>query len=287
MSELSKTLSYIFYSHLPKWSYKWAVSLWYTRMTGKKIDIDNPVTYNEKMQWQKLYDSTRQKAVLSDKYAVRQFVAEKIGEEYLVPLLGVYKSFDEIDFDTLPNQFVLKANHASGWNIIVKDKARFNKKDAAAKFKKWMGRDFSFSFGFQFHYKYIERRIVCEKYLENIDGLDDYKFLCFNGKVHYIWKDMGRYNGHCRNLYDTSWNLLPVKYGYPNTDYPVAPPENLQKMIEIAEVLSAGFPQLRVDLYEVDGRIYFGELTFTSTSGTKQFEPDDWDRKLGELFEVK
>lgn len=286
LTDWSKNYTCEHYAKMSPECYEEELKKWFKKVTGKECNLEEPKTYNEKLQWLKLHDSTKEKALLSDKYAVREWVKEKIGEEYLIPLLGVYDSFDEIDFDKLPNQFVLKANHGSGWNIIVKDKATFDKRTAKKKFDRWMKMDFSFYFGFQLHYQYIDRKIVAEKYLENNGELDDYKVMCFGGKAEYIWIDLGRYEEHRRNIYDVNWKLVDMQMVYPNETKDVPPPVNLHKMIKFAELMSQGFPHVRVDFYEVNKKLYFGEMTFTSTSGTKPFTPDSWDRKLGDMIEL-
>lgn len=211
---------------------------------------------------------------------------EKIGEEYLIPLLGVWDNFDDIDFDKLPNKFVLKANHGCGWNIIVKDKNNFNKSDAKGKFDEWMNTNYAFKFGLELHYKNIKPKIIAEKYIENDEGLLDYKFLCFNGKVEYVWVDSGRFTAHRRDIFDLDWNLQPFIINHPNAEKTPKKPNKLKKMIELATKLSKDFAHVRVDFYEVDGQIYFGEMTFTSESGVGKFYPEEYDLKLGQMIKL-
>jgi hypothetical protein len=278
---------YLYHSHLKKDQYPAALKRWFKKQTGLELDLENPRTFSEKIQWLKLYDSTQQKADLSDKYLVREWVKEKIGEKYLVELYGVWDDPDDIDFDSLPESFVLKTNHSSSWNIIVKDKSSLNIKKTRRTLKRWLSLDYSFCCGLQLHYSLIKRRVIAERYLENKDGLDDYKFLCFNGKPYYIWKDVGRFGKqHYRTFYDLDWKLQDFRYQYPSLDESDNPPQCLSEMTELARILCQGFPHVRVDFYEVDGRVYFGEMTFTCCSGIDRFYPPQMDEVMGSYFEL-
>ena len=277
---------YDYYYNLSKEQYADELKLWYKRTTKKELNLEAPKTFNEKIQWMKLYDSTPLKTRLADKYLVRDWVKEKIGEEYLVPLLGVWDSFEEIDFDKLPDQFVLKANHGSGWNIIVKDKNSLDRAEAKKKLDMWMSKNFGLKSSMELHYMRIEPKIIAEQYIENIDGLYDYKVLCFSGKAHYIWVDIDRFTDHCRNIYDLEWNLQPFTIGYKQSKKEVPPPKQLSKMIELSKILSAGFAHVRVDFYEVEDQIYFGEMTFTSGNGGETFTPPQYERVLGDLIQL-
>lgn len=258
---------------------------WYKKRTGKNLNLGNPKTFNEKIQWLKLYDNSPLKTKLADKYLVREWIEEQIGSKYLIPLLGVWNNFDEIDFDKLPEKFVLKANHGSHWNIIVKDKSKLDKSKAKKKFDKWMARDYAFKAGLELQYKGIKPKIIAEKFIEDTNGeLNDYKIMCFNGEPKFVWVDCGRYSNHTKNIYDLDWNLQPFKMTYPISKTPIARPENLDKMIELAKILCKDFAFVRVDFYNVDGKIYFGEMTFTSMSGTDKFEPEKYDLELGNML---
>ncbi|MBQ6249941.1 MAG: glycosyltransferase [Oscillospiraceae bacterium] len=277
---------YAYYSTLPPEKYPEELKLWYKRVTGDELDLDNPKTCNEKLQWLKLYDATPLKTRLADKYLVRDWVKEKIGEEYLIPLLGVWDSFDEIDFDKLPNQFALKANHGSAWNIIVKDKATFDRAEAKKKFDTWMHQNFAFRWGMELHYMNIPPKIIAEQYMENLDQLIDYKVWCSDGKARFIWVDTDRFTAHKRTLFTLDWERLPITMGdhYPMDTRDIPKPVNLEKMIRFAELMCQDFCQVRVDFYEVDGKLYFGEMTFTSTSGTDRTNPRSFERELGDLI---
>ena len=273
---------YNYYKNLHPEKYPQELSRWYQSATGKNLDLKNPKTFDEKIQWMKLYDSTPLKTQLADKYLVRDYISEKIGDEYLIPLLGVWGSFDDIDFDSLPNQFVLKANHGSGWNIIVRDKSKFDKKEAKKKFKKWMNTNFAYTAGLELHYRDIKPLIIAEKYLENEGGeLFDYKILCFSGNAKYIWVDYGRYTNHCRDIYNRDWQLQPFTIIYPNSNRNADKPELLEQMLKLSEILATDFPHVRVDFYIVAGKIYFGEMTFTSNNGINSLCPEIWGNVLG------
>lgn len=271
---------------LSKEKYKNILSKMYKKRIGHNLDWNNLCTYTEKMQWEKLYNDNPLKTQLSDKYKVREWVKEKIGEEYLIPLLGVWENFEDIDFSTLPDKFVLKTNHGSGTNYIVKDKSKINLKQLKRLFNDWMKIDYAFNTGFEMHYSNIKPLIIAEKYIESeYNELQDYKFLCFNNKPYYCWVDMNRYTSHTRNVYDLDWNLQEWnQFTYGTYKEPIEKPKNFDKMIEIAECLCKGFSHVRVDLYNVKGRIYFGEMTFTNGSGLDPIVPEEYDTKLGDLW---
>lgn len=259
------------------------LSRMFEKELGYKPDFDNPKTFAEKLQWLKLYDSTAEKTRLADKYLVREYIKETIGEEYLIPLLGAWDNFDEIDFEKLPSQFVLKTNHGSQTNLIVKDKSKLNKKAAKKKFDKWMKVDYAYKAGFELHYHDIPRKIIAEEFIQQIDGdLFDYKLMCTDGEVQFIWVDTGRYTDHRRNLYTKDWTpMKDCTIQYPRSETEVPKPENLAKMVELSEKLSKGFANVRVDFYDVDGKLLFGELTFTSGDGFETVKPDSFALSLG------
>lgn len=262
----------------------------YFEITGKKMDINHPVTYSEKIQWLKLYDPNKERSMLADKVAVRAWIKDKIGEKYLIPIYGVYNSFDEIDFSKLPNQFVLKTNHSSGWNMVVKDKNKFDKKKAKKQFDKWMKMDYAFWTEFEPHYSSIIPKIIVEKYMEDESGnLTDYKFLCFDNKAEFVWVDFDRFSNHKRNVYDMEWNLQPwSQFTYENylPDGGVPVPNGFEEMKEIANKLCQGFIHVRVDLYNVDGKIYFGEMTFTNGSGFELLYPIEYEKIIGDMIKL-
>lgn len=268
--------------------YPHALKQWYQHTSGDILDLDNPRTYNEKIQWMKVYDPDPRKTLLADKYLVRDWVAGKIGEQYLTPLLGVYRKSSDIDFDSLPNQFVLKANHGFHMNAIVRDKSSENLDALRRTADSWLRDDFAFN-SFEMHYNDIPRRLIIEEYLENLDGdLPDYKFWCFDGKVRFIELIMNRNHDPHMALLDSNWNLLPFTTGsFPEIISLPDKPEQLSEMICISEVLSDGFPHVRVDLYLLDtGKIRFGEMTFTTSSGMLKWNPPEADLWVGEMLHL-
>lgn len=278
--------NYNYYRNLTPSQYPAELCGWFKRTTGQNLDLENPKTFNEKLQWLKLYDSTPLKTRLADKYLVRDWVKEKIGEEYLIPLLGVWDSFDEIDFDALPNQFVLKANHGCGWNIIVTDKSKFDKADAKKKFDSWMKLNFAYSFGLELQYLNIPPKIIAEAYVENAgDDLYDYKVFCFDGRAESIMFLSERKTGLKMAFYDLQWNKLPFTYSFPRNPEDIPKPQNLDLLISLAEKLSEGFAHVRVDFYILnDGTLKFGEMTFTSASGSCKWNPPEQNRIYGDLI---
>lgn len=258
----------------------------YKHYLKRDIDWAKPLRYTEKMQWKKLYYINPLEKIASDKFAVRDWVSQRIGPEYLIPLLGVWDRFEDIDFSSLPKSFVLKTTHASANIFIVKDKAIFDKDYAALMFKLWLSFDYAYA-SFEMNYKDIPRRIIAEQYMEDESGeLPDYKFMCFDGKPYCCWVDQGRFTNHTRDIFDMEWHLLPFSEHYPNSTHPISKPANYERMIEIATVLSKGFSHVRVDLYNINGRIYFGELTFCESSGFCEIEPDEYDYVLGDMWNL-
>lgn len=239
--------------------------------TGKPLNLNNPKTFTEKLQWLKIFDATPLKSRLTDKYLVRNWIKEKIGGEYLIPLLGVWNDFDEINFDDLPDRFVLKCNHGSGMNIIVRDKKSFDKQQAREKINAWLAIDYSASF-FELHYTRIERKILAEKYIENMgSGVIDYKFHCFNGSIKFIQvigdRDFARHTRY-QKFCDLDYNDIGAMFeDYPHFPYEVPAPIHFEEMKRLAKILCKGFSYVRVDFYEIEGKVLFGEMTFTSDSG--------------------
>ncbi len=268
--------------------YPAALEKWYHWATGNKLDLSNPVTFNEKLQWLKLYDATPLETLLADKYLARTWIAEKIGSEYLVPLLGVWDDADQIDFDALPEKFVLKCNHGSGWNIIVEDKSKLDIQGTRRQLNEWLHTNFAFCGGFTLHYMNIPPKIIAEKFLESENGLVDYRFYCFDGEPKQVWVDIfsGTPN-HLRCIYDTSWNKLDMQCGWPDgSTFLKEKPANFDKMMQFARILSHDFAFVRVDFFESEGNLYMGEMTFIPMNGTGNFDPQSWDYELGKLLEL-
>lgn len=263
------------------------------KRVGHHIDWENPTTLNEKINWLKFYSDTSLWSRLSDKYAVRGFVKEKGLSEILIPLLGHWSTPEKIEWDTLPKSFILKATHGSGDAEVVKDKDDIDRKRVTEYFRRKLSEPFGLETA-EPHYLRITPSIVAEELLDiSAQGVDstsivDYKIWCFDGKAHYIWTCANRKNQTTEVMtYDIEWNAHP-EFCMFNSHYkkgkPLPKPQNFDKMIEIAEILSDGFPCVRVDLYNLNGRIYFGEMTFTSLCGYMNFYTDDFQKHCGSLI---
>ena len=257
----------------------------------KKLNLDTPVTFNEKIQWLKLYDRKPEYTMMVDKYAVRKFIADTIGEAYSIPLVGgPWNSFDEIDFEKLPNQFVLKCNHDSGGLVICKDKTRFDKNAACKKIRKSLRRNFYWA-NREWPYKNVKPCIIAEQYMVDDSGyeLRDYKFFCFDGipKVMFIATDRSGHNSTKFDFFDMDFNHLPLTNGHPCADKTPEKPKCFDEMIRLARILSKGIKQVRVDFYEISGKVYFGEMTFSHWGGKVPFKPEEWDYKFGEWIKIE
>jgi len=253
----------------------------------KFINLKEPVTFNEKINWLKLYGRNNDYGIFVDKYEVRQIVSEKIGCKYLIPILGIYENTEEINFDRLPNSFVLKGTHGSGWVIICKDKNNIDKKEIKEKLNYWLSSNFYLLWG-EWYYKYIKPRVICEEFMgDELNNVPkDFKFYCFNGQPKMIHVDFDRFNEHTRNFYDLEWNRLPFSLCYPNSKEDEARPSQLDTMIEISKKLSDGFKFIRIDLYEIKGEVYFGEMTFFPDNGLGVFNPREFDLLLGNYLKM-
>ena len=258
-------------------------------MGGAKLDISHPVTYNEKLQYLKLYDRNPVYTMMVDKYQVKKYVADIIGEKYIIPTLGCWKSFDEISFNNLPNQFVLKCTHDSGGLYICKDKSHMNYSEAKSKINSSLKRNYYFQ-GREWPYKNVPHLIIAEKYMEDKNDLElrDYKFLCFSGepKLMFIASNRQRSKEPYFDFFDMDFNFLNLRHGHPNSPEIPHKPVNFELMKELASMLSKGVPHVRVDFYEVNGSVYFGELTLFHHGGFVPFDPPTWDYKLGELIKL-
>ena len=256
---------------------------------GQELDLENPKTFNEKLQWLKLHNRKPIYTDMVDKYAAKQYVADLIGEEHIIPTLGVWDSFDEIDFDKLPDQFVLKCTHDSGGLVICRDKSKLDIRAAKKKLKKSLKRDF-YLLGREWPYKDVPRRIIAEKYMGSLDSsLTDYKFYCFNGKPLFLYVSSGlEKHSTARISYVTlDWKHAPYKrLDYlPHEELPPKP-SKLDEMIAYAELLSKNTAFLRVDLYQIDDEIYFSELTFFPGSGFTKFRNPEHDLEIGNLIKL-
>lgn len=253
--------------------------------TGYKLNLKNPKTFNEKLQWLKLHDRSPAYTQMVDKYAVRDYIARTIGNEYLIPILGVWDRFEDIDFSQLPNQFVLKPTHDSGSVIICRDKARLDIPAAQYKINNSLKRNYYYPFR-EWPYKNVEPRIIAEKYMVDESGyeLKDYKFFCFDGvsKAMFVASDRQVEGEEVKfDFYDMNFEHLPFVQGHPNANRQIRPPDSFEKMKKLAEILSKGISQVRVDFYDINGQIYFGELTFSHFGGWVPFVPNEWDEIFG------
>ena len=253
----------------------------------KFLNLKNPQTFNEKLQWLKLNDRKDIYTKMVDKYEAKSYVSKIIGNKYIIPTLGIYNNFDEIDFNKLPNQFVIKCTHDSGGLVIVTDKSKLDIKKAKKKINKSLKRNYYY-LGREWPYKNVKPRIIVEKYMkDNKDtSMRDYKFFCFNGNPYCILLCNDRNTELKETFFDLNWKILPFKRPNHSIDTNIEKPHNLDKMIEFSKKLSLNIPFLRVDFYEINGNLYFGELTFYPAGGFSKFEPEEWDLKLGNLIDL-
>ncbi len=247
----------------------------------KELDLENPQTFNEKLQWLKLNYRDPVMAICADKYRVRDYVFSKGFGDILNTLIEVYEAPEDIDFDALPERFVLKASHGCGWNIVCENKSTFSWAGWRSVMESWMKQNL-YIYGREWVYNELKPRIVCEKYLETDSGeLFDYKFFCLNGKVEFIQVTDNDKKTARINLYDKDWKLMEEKYAFISSPKIIPRPEKFEQMMIIAEALSKPFPFARIDLYDVNGEVIFGEITFFPSSGFKGFEPKEFDLELG------
>ena len=255
---------------------------------GKRPNIEHPQTFSEKLQWMKLYDRNPQYTKLVDKYEVKSRVAEIIGAEYIIPTIGVWDSVDQIDFNTLPNQFVLKCTHDSGGLVICKDKSKLNIDSAKKKLAACLKHSYYWGMR-EWPYKNVKPRVIAEQYMEDETGeLRDYKFFCFDGvvKALFIASDRTKKVETKFDFFDENFKHLPFTNGHPNADVLPSKPVCFEEMKMLAAKLSKGIPQVRVDFYEIRSRVYFGEMTFFHWSGMTPFVPEEWDYKFGSWIKL-
>lgn len=258
---------------------------------GKRLNLDNPKTFSEKLQWLKLYDRRPEYTTMVDKYEVKKLVAGLVGEDYIIPTIGVWDSFDDIDFDALPSQFVMKCTHDSGGLFICKDKATFDKKAVKRKITTCLKRNFYYM-GREWPYKDVKPRIIIEKYMIDESGceLSDYKLMCFNGKVKctYVCSNRNSDKGLNINFYDDLWRPLNVEWSiHPRNPKEIDKPFCYDEMVYIAERLSKDIPFVRIDFYQCNNKVYFGEMTFFPTSGFLSFKPQEFDETFGDMIKLK
>lgn len=257
-------------------------------VAGYKLNLDNPQSFNEKLQWLKFNDIHKEYSNMVDKASAKNYVALKVGAKYIIPTYGVYDSVYDIDWASLPNQFVLKSTGDSGGVVVCKDKEWLNVQRTIKNLKARARKSYNV-YNKEYPYKYIKPRYIAEAYLTDESGyeLKDYKFFCFNGVPRFVQIDFDRYISHKRNVYDADWNLIDLQIKFPKGHERVfEKPANYEEMLYVAGKLSEGIPHVRVDLYNVNGKIYFGEMTFFHGSGMERFIPVEWDYKFGEYINL-
>lgn len=275
-----------FFNFLPDKQY---VQLKYKLIMGRKLELQKPQTFNEKLQWLKLNDRNPSYKKMVDKYEVKKYVENIIGKDYIIPTLGIYNGFHEIDFDKLPKQFVIKCTHDSGGLILCKNKEKLDIAKAKKKIDKCMKNNYYYKHR-EWPYKNVKPRIIIEKYMctKKQKELIDYKFFCFNGnpKIILVCSERFSSNNMCETWFDDKWNFLDIIESSHRVDKTIKKPINFSKMMEFSKKLSKDIPFVRVDFYEINGKMYFGELTFFPASGFEKFEPEEWDYKLGEMLKL-
>lgn len=261
----------------------------YKLVFDKDLDLINPQTFNEKIQWLKINDRKEIYTKMVDKYEAKNYVADVIGKEYIIPTIGIYNKLSDIDLSKLPDKFVMKCTHDSGGLIICKDKKQLNFNKEKKKIAKSLKRNFYYS-GREWPYKNVKPRIIVEKYMEESDKkeLKDYKLFCFNGIPQIVLVCSERYSSEnmCETWFDMNWNLIDVVESGHRIDTTISKPKKFKEMIALSKKLSKGIPFIRVDWYEIKGKLYFGELTFYPASGFEKFEPEEWNYKMGEMLEL-
>ena len=265
------------------------IRIQYLHHFGKLPNLHNPSTFNEKMQWLKIHDHNPVYTTLVDKVKVKSYIADKIGEQYVIPTIGVWDSADKIDFSSLPNQFVIKCNHDSHGVIVCRDKTKIDVKEMKAKLQKRLNSS-GYYYGREWPYKNVEKRILAEEYISDGTGeLIDYKVHNFNGEPKVILVCRNRFGstGLQEDFFDTSWRLMDVKRPNASHGEAIDRPEGLDLMLELSKTLSKGFPFLRTDFYYVKGRVLFGELTLYPASGYQAFIPESYDKLFGEWIDLR
>lgn len=265
------------------------LELMFPLRTGYELNLDNPQSYNEKLQWLKLYDRKPEYSIMVDKFEAKKYVGSIIGEEHIIPTLSVYERVENIDFDVLPDKFVLKCTHDSGGIVICKDKANLDIKSAKKILSDGLKRNYYY-LNREWPYKNVTPRIIAEQYMEDETGeLRDYKFFCFGGEVKAMFIASDRFDKYEEtkfDFFDADFNHLPFTNGHPNTTKQIEKPKGFDEMKILAGKLSKGIPQVRIDFYDIKGKIYFGEITFFHWSGMKPFEPNEWDYTFGSWIKL-
>ena len=306
LSQLFTDPSYRFQIFASNGLYNWLSDEEYLRRKyyaklHKELNLNNPQTFSEKIQWLKLYDRKPIYTTMVDKYEVKEYVASVVGKEHVIPTFGVWEHFDDIDFKSLPDSFVLKCTHDSGGNVIIQDKNQLKKKEARKRINNSLKRNYYLQ-GREWPYKTVRPRIIAEQYLvdktindlsmaNNASGLLDYKFYCFNGEPRFLYVGFANIQDGVKHdllsFFDFDWQPTPFyRRDHDPLPFALEKPDNLDEMLDIATKLSKDIPFVRVDLYNIDGRILFSEMTFAPGSGFGPFYPEEWERKLGDWIEL-
>lgn len=288
MLKKARELSRIFFNRIKPVSFipdKIIILFDYLLYFGKFPDLKNPTTFDEKIQWLKLYGDLEDLHKFVDKYEVRSYVEKTVGADHLVPLHGIFDNPEKIDFNELPDRYVLKMSHGSGYNIIIENNINADHKAIVEQLNEWMGENY-YNKSRERQYLHCKPKILCEKYLkDDSGGLLDYKFFCYNGVPRFVGVDYDRFSNHQRNYYDMNWNKLPVEIDYQNFVHNMEKPQCFDAMKRIAGDLSKEFLFVRVDMYLVDNEIIFSELTFTPANGLQRFVPYDYEYEFGKYFD--
>lgn len=268
--------------------YQEVINSIYFKEFGREIDFEHPTTYNEILNWEKLHVRDPLRTRLADKVEVRKWVQEQIGEQYLTKWYGFWEDTKDIDFAKLPSSFVLKANNGSGRNIIVKDKSKLDIPSTIKQLNEWMEQNYAY-LALEVQYKDIVPKILCEEYLEGLaETVYDYNIYCFHGEPEYIWCIKGSHRPGCQaSFYTPDWEMQPFYFGYPKDEELAPRPEKLEEMLRLTRILCKQFKHVRVDWYNMpDGRLLFGEMTFTSWGGMHKFCPEEYDLEFGKLIKA-
>lgn len=275
------------FSNLTQKDIKLGLQIQYFLRMHKFLNLKKPKLFTEKIQWLKLYDCTPIKTDLSDKLQVREWIKEKIGEKYLKKVYGIYDSFDEIDFSILPDEYVIKTNHGCNMQLLVIEGGKVNLKLDRERFSKHLNTNYAYKSKFEMQYKNIKPKIFTEEYIKNTNEIFEYLFFCFNGEPKYVLFGSNKRTDNIKcTMFDMNWNNCGFNYGCSMHTEDVPKPINFDEMISIAKTLSKDFKFVRVDLHNVNGKIYFGEMTFTPASGFMKFNPPKYDRILGDLLKL-
>ena len=293
MKNLSEGKLYFIYNGIMRISSlipdKMYLKMRFKARTGRKLNLKNPVTFNEKLQYLKLYDRKPEYTLMADKAEVKKLVASKIGSKYIVPALGVWDKFEDIDLSSLPDRFVLKCTHDSGSVFVIPDKSKADFNEIGRKIKISLSRNYYYAKR-EWPYRNIKPRILAEEFLEEDTGkaLNVYKIFTFGGKPYLIQTIQNdKKKDETIDYFDTSWKLLELRQNFPNSKKPLDKPQNLDVMLELAAKLSEGMSHIRVDFYDVNGKVYFSEYTFYSDGGMAVFTPPKWDKILGDKIVLK